>query len=225
VRTTPQFPPDLPFGSYLVYPSPPQTTDAEQKAKSHVIGLKNDSAQSPDARYTLIGYTLRRLAQAVPGSVLSQLLNGELTLVPMPRRGILQKNSVWAPLTIAEVMVSLRLGADVMPIVRRTVASPKSAFADPARRPEPLDHYNSMAVDRPLLLPRRILLVDDVVTRGATFSGAAARLLEVDPHLEIHAFGVARAHTPFVTAVDPCLGSIVTDPNGLHCRRHDTPGV
>lgn len=225
--TPPQFPPDLPFGSYLAYPSPPQTTDEEQNAKANVLRIKNESRLSPDTRYNLIEYTVRRLAYAAreKDSVLRDLLNGSLTLIPMPRRGILQKDSVWAPLTIAKTMVALGLGKDVLPIVRRTVASPKSAYAQPGRRPDPIDHYNSMAIDKPMLMPGRVLLIDDVITRGATFSGAAARLLEVEPKLEIFTFGLARTARPFVTAVDITVGTIVTYPNGSHCRCNPAPRV
>jgi len=57
----------------------------------------------------------------------------------------------------------------------------------------------------------RIVLVDDVITRGATMLGAASRLAEVYPEAEIRCFAMIRTMSrseTFVRILDPCLGHI-----------------
>lgn len=52
---------------------------------------------------------------------------------------------------------------------------------------------------------RRILLVDDVVTRGSTLLGCAARLGECSPGLEVAAFAVARVAEVDLSATQEML--------------------
>jgi hypothetical protein len=66
---------------------------------------------------------------------------------------------------------------------------PKSAGA--ATRPSPLEHFASLGPALPVGAGR-IILVDDVVTRGSTALGAAWRLLEAMPDVEVALFALAR---------------------------------
>jgi hypothetical protein len=61
-----------------------------------------------------------------------------------------------------------------------------------------------------LIRPRRVVLIDDVVTRGATFLGAASRVQSEIADAEIKAFALARAITDReIEAIrDPVVGSI-----------------
>lgn len=58
------------------------------------------------------------------------------------------------------------------------------------------DHYNSLRITNaapPISLDgARIVLVDDVVTRGSTFLAAASRISEVYPDHEIKVFALVR---------------------------------
>ena len=58
-------------------------------------------------------------------------------------------------------------------------------------RPSPLEHYNSLA---PVMPPNanKIILVDDVVTRGSSAIGAAWRIVEANPDAEVSLFAIAR---------------------------------
>lgn len=53
-----------------------------------------------------------------------------------------------------------------------------------------------------------IVVVDDIVTRGSTFLGAAARVSEVYPRAVIRAFAVARTARLTDEIEDPCVGAI-----------------
>jgi hypothetical protein len=69
-------------------------------------------------------------------------------------------------------------------------------------------------------IPDRVILIDDVVTRGSMFSGAYARLDEVLEGAEIvAAFAFARTVPTFTGAVDACVGRIACNPAGTHCTR------
>jgi len=69
--------------------------------------------------------------------------------------------------------------------------------------------------------PAAIVMVDDVITVGATFIGAAARLQEIYPNLPIAAFAMARTCNEFTTIRSPSTGEIVADISGRSSRRVD----
>ena len=68
-----------------------------------------------------------------------------------------------------------------------------------------------MEVQGSLAPPDDLVLVDDIVTRGATLMGAANRLLEVFPNARISAFVAMRTiseSTEFTNIYDPRIGTI-----------------
>jgi predicted amidophosphoribosyltransferase len=106
-------------------------------------------------------------------------------------------------------------------LVRR-VAVTKSATAGGAR-PDARAHFESLDVaGLALSAPRRILIVDDVVTSGATLLACASRVQDAHPGAQVLAFGLIRAMSR--VEVDeipaPCVGTITLDPySGLTTRR------
>jgi len=120
-------------------------------------------------------------------------LFGERTvLVPVPRSGLMKPGSLWPASNIAQALVEHALGWRVAPVLRRRQAVRKSAFAEPGDRPRPEEHRLSLSVERALGMAGDILLVDDIVTRGSTFLGAASRLAQDFPGVKIRAFAVLR---------------------------------
>jgi len=68
-----------------------------------------------------------------------------------------------------------------------------------------------MKVQGRITRPEEIILVDDVVTRGATLLGAANRLLDVFPRTHIYALAIMRTISnpvEFEKLYDPCIGKI-----------------
>jgi len=68
-----------------------------------------------------------------------------------------------------------------------------------------------MSVRRLLFEPEEVILVDDVVTRGATIIGGVNRLKEAFPSAEIRAFAMMRLMSSFgdfVGVKDPCVATI-----------------
>ena len=219
VNPSPPFPSELVFGSYLIYPSP-AVTQAEKNAKSFILQLKRDRV-TPEGR--LIDLIIGRLAQEAQSTPLADFLDGTAALVPVPASGLQRKNSVWPARSLAEIMVSNGLASEVMPCLERVTAIRKSAFCAPGTRPSPREHYDTMGVKPNLVSPdsSNIILVDDVLTKGSTFSGAAARIREAYPDAQIRVFAIARTDN-MTQWKDPRVGHITTGPNGAWVSRCDS---
>lgn len=75
-------------------------------------------------------------------------------------------------------------------------------------------HCETMAVDRVLVHPSRITVVDDVVTKGATLIAATSRVAEAFPETEVRAFALVRTMGRIEDVeriVDPCQGILAWD--------------
>jgi predicted amidophosphoribosyltransferase len=87
----------------------------------------------------------------------------------------------------------------------------KSATALSGDRPSVREHYESFAVASAPPALKRIVLIDDVITRGRTLLAAAARMQAAFPHADIRAFalirtlGVGQAVTQLI---EPCHGVV-----------------
>jgi hypothetical protein len=72
-------------------------------------------------------------------------------------------------------------------------------------------HYESFVLEAPPIVPNRIVLIDDVVTKGRTLLAAASRVHEAFPGSQIRAFALLRTMglIPGVQRLlDPCTGEI-----------------
>jgi phosphoribosylpyrophosphate synthetase len=107
-------------------------------------------------------------------------------------------------------------------LLERIKPVPKSSMVPPELRPPPTDHYESMKVKKHELPSQKLLLVDDIITRGHTFLGAAWRLQEAFPRAEIIAFAAMRTVSnefEFRGLIDPVIGQIVYRPEFNDCLR------
>ncbi len=103
------------------------------------------------------------------------------------------------------------IGKQVASCLIRAKAVPKAALSSPSERPTAEQHYESISVQGILSEPDEILLVDDVVTRGATLMGCANRLADAFPKSHIHAFVAMRTISnpkEFENVYAPCTGTI-----------------
>ena len=145
--------------------------------------------------------TDRRLAALfAPGAV----------LVPVPgsaRTGTAPWAASRLALSLSEVGFALRLWTGLV----RQYSVTKSATAPRAARPTVQQHYDSFVAVAPTLLVPRIVLIDDVITKGRTMLAAAARLRSALPYADIRAYALIRTQgfLPNIERlVEPCHGVV-----------------
>jgi hypothetical protein len=172
---------------------------------------------------------IERFANHVPFP-LRQLFESPVTLVPVPRCTVtaedagVARDDVWPAAALCRELCRRGLGDDVQTLLRRVRAVPKSAW-EKEDRPSVDMHFRSFAVKPTPRATRRYLLVDDVVTRGATLLGAARRVRMACPGAQIEAFALAHVEKTGVVgqsgqtgqtgqAVRPCLEQIVGTATG-----------
>ena len=112
---------------------------------------------------------------------------------------------------LAQALKALGLVGDMLALVTRTRALPTAAYSRPGDRSKAYDHYDSIQVAKVLIAPSAILLVDDVITRGATLLGIGARVLEAYSEIPVLGFAAMRAISSpaeFVSLVDPRRGQV-----------------
>lgn len=193
---------EIPFGSFLVY-SPHGTTPVSVRSRHFCQGVKTGNTAA-------LRSIVERLVRDFDSTGLSAVLGPDVTLVPAPRSGVLVAGGLWPSRLIADALVAARLGAAVLPALRRTEAVPKSAFQRRGERPDAVRHFETMSAE-PALAGRRITIVDDVLTKGNTLLAATSRVAEAFPRATVSAFAVVRTMglQPDVEAlIAPCVGTI-----------------
>lgn len=154
-----------------------------------------------------------RVKQFAEAGEFGAIFGTDVTMVPVPGRAPLAPDATSRTQQIALALAAQGLAAEVQPLVERIKPVQKSAFAGPGARPTPAIHRDSFAITSILARPRRIVLIDDVVTRGATFLGAAARLAERLPDVDVQCFALVRTISDGdIQAIrQPCFGTIEYD--------------
>jgi hypothetical protein len=153
---------------------------------------------------------------------LRRLFSSPVTLVPVPRAVSSSWQSadaapVWPAAVFCHALRRSGLGDDVQTLLRRVVSVPKSAWHR-GDRPGVDVHYESFEVQLvpAARRPERVLLVDDVVARGATIMGATRRLRNAFPGMAIDAFALARVQGTgdISQAVQPAIEYVASTARG-----------
>lgn len=163
-----------------------------------------------DAHF-MIKYAVRVHQQAKESPRLAGFFCNTDILVPVPGCVPGSHNGTWAAAHLAQALVHEGLGAMTWHGLRRISAVRKSATAAPGARPSVALHYASFSMDRPLVIPTSVVLIDDVITRGRTLLAAATRVHEACPRAQIRAFALLRTMgliSGVQRLLDPCTGEI-----------------
>lgn len=113
---------------------------------------------------------------------------------------------------MANALVQNGLGIAVTECLKRVLPLRKSATSSARNRPKADEHYASLGIQKIFSEPKEILLIDDIVTRGATIIGAANKLIDAFPEAHIRAFAAMRTISEpeqFRSISEPCVGEII----------------
>jgi len=159
----------------------------------------------------MIKYAWRVRQQAMDSPLLSGFFDARDVLVPVPGSAPRASGRLWAAEHLAGALVAAGLGGNAWPGLHRVRAVQRSATAAPGERPSVNLHYESFYVEEPSVPPERIVLIDDVVSRGRTLLAAASRVHDTFPRAQVLAFALVRT-MGFIPRVeqllDPCRGEI-----------------
>lgn len=200
---------EVTFGAYLQY-SPRGTTEVSKRSRMWRDAVKFD-------RPGQIRSAVEHLSRHAPKDLLG-FFGADVTLVPAPRSAPTQKGALWVAERISEELLRAGLAGSVQPSLVRTRAVQKSAFASLGERPSPQVHLDSFAVRRTLVPESRILVVDDIITKGATLLAAVSVVQAFYPESRVLAFALLRTMglVPEVNAVlSPCIGTVRRLPSGV----------
>lgn len=195
--------PSVPFAACFVYT--PRGEGGMCAASRHLCAR----VKALDERWVArcAGLVLRT---SLCNPALQGLFTRETVLVPVPgcapSRGVPP-----AALQLARALRVVGLAGRVWPGLERRCAVRRSATAPTGERPTVREHYESFSVARWPAPLDRILLVDDVVTKGRTLFAAATRLRDEFPYSDVRAFALVRTlgySLKLERLVEPCSGVI-----------------
>jgi predicted amidophosphoribosyltransferase len=161
------------------------------------------------AMITAARYLTRRMDERRDELPFAQCLTAEVVLVPMPRSGLRRKGAIWPALELAEALLERGFGGEIRELLKRSAPIHKAATSSAGERPTAQRHFETMDVDG-LVTSQPVVLVDDVVTRGATMVGAMSRLSAASAKPKIFGFAAARtiSEGEVPEVFDPVVGTI-----------------
>ena len=210
----------LEFGALLTY-APRGDSPKIHHSKDVMLALKGDKFVNtpPILMSDWIAQTIKEKMDSLP---FAEFFQPNTILVPVPKSSLMKSDTLWVPERIATALARIGIGKGVASCLVRSKPVPKAALSAPRERPTAEQHYESMTVQGTLSKPDEILLVDDVVTRGATLLGAANRLADAFPQSCIRAFAAMRTisnPTEFQGIYVPVVGKIDLWESGDTFRR------
>lgn len=205
----PNLPSEIEFCALLSYATNP-TTDDEKRAKAVSLDLKQGKRYRNPPQ-TICQRVAQRVLDLRDSPEFLGFFGPDVLVVPIPSSSLKQPGSLRIPHELGLALREVGLVGEVLELAVRMSALPKSAVSLPGNRSKAIDHFNTVQVTKKLIAPSSILLVDDVITRGATMLGIAGRVMEAYPGIPVLGFAAMRALShphPFERLVDPCRGRV-----------------
>lgn len=207
---------DLVVGSLLIY-----AKGSSPASLSSRMFIRYEVKQGKAGR---IEHCAKRAREHYQGTALESVFRSPGVLVPIPGHAPLVKGGFWPARAIAEAFLSEGLGDSMALLLERIEEVPQSSRIHiGSNRPRPQIHYESLAIAPPLVTPLKVILVDDVVTRGSTLIAAATRVRSLLPDAEIVSFALARVEDVDLVEhremLSPQLEVIRYDGSTIHRRQ------
>jgi len=215
---------ELQFGSLIAYcPRPDPNSPDQLNSKSLMYALKSDRyVQTSTLSSILMSDWVARTVNREKGSLpFGDFFESNPTLVPVPKSSLIAPNSLWVPDRIAKALAKEGVGK-VSHLLERVKPIRKSAQTNSWNRPTAFEHFKTMGVVQTISEPEEVVLIDDVVTRGATLLGAANRLLDSYPRMRVRAFAAMRTQSSRISYMHDngaCIGTITLRSDGSTSRR------
>ncbi len=210
---------ELQYGSLLSY-SPNGGTPKDLHSQGVMTLLKTDSFLQPPP-VLMSHWVAQQVRQNINSMPFATLFQPTPVLVPVPSSSLMRAGTLWVPQRLAAALADQGLGQVVSCLVR-TQAVPKAAQSPARLRPTARRHYETLEVQGRLSEPESVLLIDDIITRGATLLGAANRLADAFPNARISAFAAMRTVSnpdEFQREYDPQMGNVRLREDGSALRR------
>ena len=192
----------FPYASLANY-SPRGSDEVSLKSRSVCFAIKNDTSD-----------IISKAAQSLAGNkgvIIKDYFGENPIFIPTPRSSLLQTNALWPALRIIDEMLNAGIAGSKSLLLQRNVAVNKSSTSSPGTRPTVEDHVNSISCSSTSLLPNNFVLVDDVITKGATLFACAHILKSNFPRATIKTFALIRTQGLVQNInkfVDPSIGDI-----------------
>jgi predicted amidophosphoribosyltransferase len=200
--------------SWLVYATR-ATDDDAKRVMSAILKIKTDRVDAATGT-PFVRLVIERIAARIADDARA-VFGGHPMLVPVPGSSLTKPHTVWPSRRVCEELVGQGLGDDVLAIVSRTIAVPKSAGS--VARPTLDQHVHSFSVQPGLAPPSRLLVVDDVVTSGTTMMACAIKLAQAFPGVPVSGFALARVQSAGNPdrVLDPIIQRVTIA--GQRCKR------
>jgi len=157
-----------------------------------------------------------RVRKDYEAGTFAEFFGEDVVLMPVPGSTPRKdNNALWVGERICRALLVEGLAGSMLPNIKRDYPVPKSAFQSPGNRPNVKTHYDSISVQDELLKPTRILLVDDIVTKGCTLLASASRVQEAFQEADVRSFAMVRTMglVPDIDVIKaPCVGRIIAKP-------------
>jgi len=213
----------LEYAALFAY-SPHGLSEEEKLSRSYRTAVKGDESISISGQeFSMSALIARTIEETRDGLPFWRLFEEKPVLVPARSTSLMKPDSLWVPLRIATELHKAGSGSQVSTCLERVKPLQKAATSTSGNRPSAAQHQDSQRVQKLISDPNSILIVDDVVTSGATLVGSSKCLKAAFPNARISAFAAMRTvsnSNNFKEIIDPIINNIVLYPSG---RTHRFP--
>ncbi len=201
------------YGAFLVY-SPRGVSDVAKQSRDVVYAVKQD-------KDGIIAQAVTYLREHLSDHDVALILDSQATLIPAPRSAPFPKDSrtaLWPARRVGEELLNAGFGKEIVPCLERVTPIRKSAFAARGSRPSVDEHVGSMVASALAVASSRLVVVDDVVTKGATLLAAASWIQRIYPRASVACFALVRTRgfDEIDRIDDPCVGTISLRDGEVH---------